>query len=89
MKCQMCGHEQGVDEARDGEVFDMCGACGARILRFPKDALLTKLAKRDAFIEQLVKVGDKLAILASIDTRDDMDVYFDWRNLANIWKEMK
>lgn len=34
--CQMCGHEQSDAEARYSEIFDICGACGGRIVRNPK-----------------------------------------------------
>lgn len=95
MKCQMCGHEQGVDEARDGEVWDMCGACGAKIIRFPKETLLDRLAKRDAFIERLIEAGSGIVenYLETWSTFVDVNTtpisVSLWQKRVVEWKEMR
>ena len=93
--CQMCGREQ--EATRDGCIYDICGACGARIIRdqkpddtfygrYERDAIVEQL---DALIEVLIEGGRELAERLDAATSSYPDNQTSWNETIAEWRKQK
>ena len=98
--CPFCGGEARWVQVKTDVAIVFCAGCGATTAKHfdirgcveswntrpIETALLARAEKAVAMVAKLIGAGHKVAILASLNTQEDDDLYSAWSNLVSEWE---